>query len=1564
MKKCIISFLSLLIGVGMFFPSSLFAATITWNGAAGDGFWSTATNWSSNTIPASTDNVIIPKTFTVTLSGNAGKVNQLAVQGKLIIASTGILNVEQTVSLDPLVDVAGGEVQNDGTLTIKQTIASNTNFALKFTNGTDAGDAKFTNNGILGVDLLGRPAASSVACVSFAQSTVGRTAQFKFGGTMTFNVPVQARIFEITTGFALMDGTYTFGSTADYKNWRFIQLTQGSLTIAPTAAITLYTGYNLAYAGTIASSNSKDLTFLNKGNLTIHGGSTVAGYGIYMNPQNATNACTFTNAGNLTLDGNFPSGTLYMSGGGTTGLVTTYSNFNNQSGATLSLANTSTAAGALVANSLAALTVVFNNAGTLSLTSGSAKNIYFGGSNSTFNNTGTVNLTKGITGNTTATASVINNNAGGVFNFNVSDNAQPTVSNSYKIIFNNNGGTVTGRGVFSPGTFVPLTGILSPGGDSGIAAFTFSDPTLALTGKCNLNVNGTGGAGTDNDQIISTGTLDISGTTLQANIGSGYVPANGDNATLFMASSLTGTFSSLIAPVKWVMNYSATNAVISFGDISVVKKNGIKILLKLDDLQALNNVCPSSSVMDYLIQKQVKAGIGAIAKNFDNTAYSIMSPYLNATNSDGDKLFEVWHHGLDHIDPEFKGTTYAYQKAHFDQATQIIKSLLGVQMHSFGTPFNASDAVTNTVISEDPNYKVFMFPSVAAPASTGIANLIQRVDMENGTGNPDYAYLVTNYNAYKGTYPDYMVLQGHPNQWTAAKIDQFKLIIDYLTAQGCEFVLPYDYYRSLTLSAPTNLQVVASSPTQFNLTWSDNTTSEYNYKIERSVDSLSWTPIATLAENSTSYTDVVSSTLFSYYYRVYANCGIKSGYSNIIKTPNLSTKTVFPTDDVYLYKGTGTTVTGNEIHGMETTLNCYRNPASQDYWWSIPYFKFNLQNITSVIDHVKMRVFGTVKEAHGFDLYTTSLTGWAEDALTYNNVSTETGVVSTLPVASLDVLGSTTAQYYEWDVTQAVNAAIEKGDPSISFKMQDRYAVKDGTGAGIIVQFQSKENLSGNKPQFLISEKNIEPFKLSELKSNGTLIDGFLPAQVRYNVTLPYNTTVIPTITAKAVNPLCTLTVKAALNLTGIESERTTKIVAKIGQDSVSYKVVFSFSADPGDARLDSLLLDKVNIENFNKDISVYHCYLPYTSSVAPVIKAKSSDSFASVSIVQPANLSGTQQERTATVTIVSQNGLNNKTYSVEFEALPKLDIFLALGQSNMSGRGTMVPSDLDPINDVYILTPGANLEIASNPLNKYSSVRKELSLQQMSPSCSFVTTIRDITLHKIGLMQNARGGSAIESWLKGSTDQLYEEALRRALEIKRFGDIKGIIWHQGESNSGDPVGYKTKLAQMVSDFRTDLGIPTLYFVAGEIAQWSGGVSAFNAMIRTISSFIPYTDWATSDGLTPLIDATDPHFDSPSVKILGQRYATKMLAGVYSITTVLNSKEFSTNLAKVISQTEGIKISSVTENMMVNIYDISGRCITGKKLNQNESNTFPLTRGVYIVQLSTAKNTQLEKVVL
>jgi len=220
-----------------------------------------------------------------------------------------------------------------------------------------------------------------------------------------------------------------------------------------------------------------------------------------------------------------------------------------------------------------------------------------------------------------------------------------------------------------------------------------------------------------------------------------------------------------------------------------------KIILKLDDLSAENGICHCIPTFDYLKNKQIKAGFGAIASRFDDTALNTLGPYLNAKNAKGEPLFEIWHHGLDHVKPEFSGTTYEYQKVHFEEADKRIKQLLGIQMVSFGTPYNASDSVTNKVISENTNYKVFMFASLNASNQNGILYVNNRINIEKGTGNPDYLYFIENYTNQKEKYSDYIILQAHPNNWTPEKLEEFSKIIDFLLSEGCEFVLPGEYYK-------------------------------------------------------------------------------------------------------------------------------------------------------------------------------------------------------------------------------------------------------------------------------------------------------------------------------------------------------------------------------------------------------------------------------------------------------------------------------------------------------------------------------------------------------------------------------------------------------------------------------------------------------------------------------------------------------------------------------------------------------------------------------------------------
>ncbi len=217
------------------------------------------------------------------------------------------------------------------------------------------------------------------------------------------------------------------------------------------------------------------------------------------------------------------------------------------------------------------------------------------------------------------------------------------------------------------------------------------------------------------------------------------------------------------------------------------------IILKLDDFYVKNNVISGQQALDTLANRKVKAGLGFIADRSDKTLVSFKQ-YLKLKTKTREPLFEIWHHGLDHKNPEFFGTGYQYQKQHFDSATQLMKLLSGVQMHSFGAPYNASDSATNRVISEDKNYKVSMFNKIKPTEKEGFINLSNRVNVEVTTGKPDYDYFIANYEKSKLLYTDYMVLQAHPPHFKDDAIVQFTKIIDFLIAEGFSFETPYSWY--------------------------------------------------------------------------------------------------------------------------------------------------------------------------------------------------------------------------------------------------------------------------------------------------------------------------------------------------------------------------------------------------------------------------------------------------------------------------------------------------------------------------------------------------------------------------------------------------------------------------------------------------------------------------------------------------------------------------------------------------------------------------------------------------
>jgi hypothetical protein len=92
-------------------------------------------------------------------------------------------------------------------------------------------------------------------------------------------------------------------------------------------------------------------------------------------------------------------------------------------------------------------------------------------------------------------------------------------------------------------------------------------------------------------------------------------------------------------------------------------------------------------------------------------------------------------------------------------------------------------------------------------------------------------------------------------------------------------------FNVVTPAPPTNLTVQAASSTSVKLNWSDNSTRESGYKVERSADGKTFSQITVTGANVASYTNTGLASGKKYYYRVRGyNAGGNSIYTNIAST--------------------------------------------------------------------------------------------------------------------------------------------------------------------------------------------------------------------------------------------------------------------------------------------------------------------------------------------------------------------------------------------------------------------------------------------------------------------------------------------------------------------------------------------------------------------------------------------------------------------------------------------------------------------------------------------------------
>ena len=114
-------------------------------------------------------------------------------------------------------------------------------------------------------------------------------------------------------------------------------------------------------------------------------------------------------------------------------------------------------------------------------------------------------------------------------------------------------------------------------------------------------------------------------------------------------------------------------------------------------------------------------------------------------------------------------------------------------------------------------------------------------------------------------------------------------------------------------------------------------------------------------------------------------------------------------------------------------------------------------------------------------------------------------------------------------------------------------------------------------------------------------------------------------------------------------------------------------------------------------------------------------------------------------------------------------------------------------------------------------------------------------------------------------------------------GTIRGVLWHQGESDADAQANaetYKARLTQMFKDLRTDLNLPELPIVVGQVGDFlpvekHPYVETVRAALRGMPEALPRVGYADAKGLTDKGDAL--HFTAASQVTFGTRYAEAML---------------------------------------------------------------------------------------
>jgi len=251
------------------------------------------------------------------------------------------------------------------------------------------------------------------------------------------------------------------------------------------------------------------------------------------------------------------------------------------------------------------------------------------------------------------------------------------------------------------------------------------------------------------------------------------------------------------------------------------------------------------------------------------------------------------------------------------------------------------------------------------------------------------------------------------------------------------------------------------------------------------------------------------------------------------------------------------------------------------------------------------------------------------------------------------------------------------------------------------------------------------------------------------------------------------------------------------------------------------------------------------------------------------------------------------------FSQDPKFYIFLCFGQSNMEGNAKYEPQDtvtdsrfrvMEAVDCPQLNRKKGNWYTATPPLCRCNTGLTPVDYFGRALLATLPAGI------KIGIVHVAVAGCKIElfekdsfpsyaatapGWMKNIIASYKGDPYERLVEMARLaqkdGVIKGILLHQGESNTNDstwPVKVKTVYNSLLQDLQLDgAAVPLL---AGEVVHTDqGGVCAgMNNIIDRLPEVVTNAHVISSAGCTAGSDHL--HFNAEGYRELGRRYAAAM----------------------------------------------------------------------------------------